>query len=169
MFGYKVNEIALLLFVLMSLSNMWINVVAVVKRKKDNILGAMWNLTTMFYIVASVLIVSCLSPSNVVSRKARFLMYFFGFGFSKLVVWKASLWLLMNILRVTFKSLMLPKLDSTNLFGLSFFPSLLWMQTLLLDILEGKIWFLIFDFDFEIVKLWLMKISWLLSYVLLPL
>jgi len=85
MFGYQVNEFALFIFVLMSLGNMWINLVAVVKRKKDNILGAMWNLTTMFYIVASVIIVSCLSPYNVVSRKARFLMYFFGFGFSKLV------------------------------------------------------------------------------------
>jgi len=61
------------------------SVVAVVKRKKDDILGALWNLSTMFYIVASVLIVSCLSPSNVISRKARFIMYFFGFGFSKLV------------------------------------------------------------------------------------
>jgi ethanolaminephosphotransferase len=85
MFGYTVNELALVMFTLMSISNMWINVVAVVKKKKNALLGAMWNLATMFYIVASVLIVSCLSPSNVVSRKARFIMYFFGFGFSKLV------------------------------------------------------------------------------------
>jgi hypothetical protein len=66
--------------------NNYSSVVAVIKRKKDNILGAVWNLSTMFYIMASVLIVSCLSPSDVVSRKARLLMYFFGFGFSKLVV-----------------------------------------------------------------------------------
>jgi len=61
--------------------NLW----TVYKKKPSNFLRALNNLITFCYLMFSLALVGHLSPSNVIDRKLRFLVYLVGFSFAKLV------------------------------------------------------------------------------------
>jgi len=82
--SYKLNEIALVLFAVLALFNSLLNVISAVRRTKGK-MSPFVNLITLIYMIVIALVVCYLSPSNVISRKPRILIYFFGFIFSKLV------------------------------------------------------------------------------------
>lgn len=60
------------------------SIINVYRKDKTKIAGAILNVTTIIYMVVTMLIVS--NYSEVVLRNPRFLVYFIGFSFAKLVV-----------------------------------------------------------------------------------
>ncbi len=63
-----------------------ISVMNVKKKTPEKFNHALFNLTTLIFMVLTMFVVCYMSPTNVISRHARVFIYFVGFAFGKLVV-----------------------------------------------------------------------------------
>jgi hypothetical protein len=59
---------------------------SVINKRREKTKEAMKDLGMLGYIIITTLILSCLSPTDVISRRARAIIYVMGLGFSKIMV-----------------------------------------------------------------------------------
>jgi len=82
---FQANFLLLIGFSVMAIVTVYTNIMNVQKKTPERFGQALFNLSTIGYIVITMLIVSYLSAANVVSTHARTFIYLVGFSFGKLV------------------------------------------------------------------------------------
>jgi ethanolaminephosphotransferase len=84
-FGFEIKYHVLFFFTVVAVVTIAGNLKTVQKKTGEKFNEALSNLNVIIYLVATLFIVYLFSPSNVISTSARYLIYFVGFSFGKLV------------------------------------------------------------------------------------
>jgi ethanolaminephosphotransferase len=84
-FGLEIKYHVVFFFTVVAAVTIYGNYKTVQKKTGDKFNEALSNLNVLLYLVATLFIVYLFSPTNVISTSARYLIYFVGFSFGKLV------------------------------------------------------------------------------------
>lgn len=81
----QLNVLLLFGFSIMAIATIFTNIMNVHKKTPEKFGQAIYNLSTLIFMVLTMLVVCYMSPTNIISRHARIFIYFVGFSFGKLV------------------------------------------------------------------------------------
>jgi len=81
----QVNVLLLFGFSIMAIATIFTNIMNVKNKTPERFNHAIFNLTTLIFMVVTMLAVCYMSPTNIITRHARIFIYFVGFAFGKLV------------------------------------------------------------------------------------
>lgn len=81
----QANQVVLIAFAAMAVVTITSNIINVYKHDKQVFLKALYNLITIAYLNVTMIIVTYCSYTDVIGTSPRFLLYFIGFSFAKLV------------------------------------------------------------------------------------